>query len=152
MFGSRLSGGNGPIRFKAAEVVDSERIDELESMANALDPPCIALFCVDGPVIEGISPELSGCGEIVGRHSRHMGRCSLVVESKEFGVCPHVGGVVRGKNRNVADDLQPVRMCVFPERPPLRKEQELRELYALDTICVFLCKPYEGLGLSEPEC
>src|SRR5205823_5338075 len=55
-----------PVGDEAAEVVQSRQVEELERPAEPVGPPAVPGRAMDGPVVEGIPPELTGRAECVG--------------------------------------------------------------------------------------
>ncbi|NJR12863.1 hypothetical protein HC776_03160, partial [bacterium] len=60
--GCLFSGGNLPIRFKTAKMINADVIDHLERGPHALDPPAIAAGLHHVPAIQRIAPSAAPSG------------------------------------------------------------------------------------------
>ena len=65
-------------------------------------------FFVNRPVIERISPKLSGLAEIIRRNACHNGRIAVFVQLKELRIGPHISAVYGSKNRDIAEQQNAV--------------------------------------------
>lgn len=120
-------GGNLPIRFESAEVVDANDVAERKQRAHALYPPVVALLLVHRPGVERVAPELPVAAEVIGRDAGDGARAARGVEVEEFLVRPDVGAVRRHEDRHVADDVDAARIGVGLQRLPLAEEAPLAE-------------------------
>src|SRR6266568_897129 len=114
-----------PCGLKAPEMIDTDDVKELEHRTKTLDPPRVLPAPHLFPVIQGISPKLTGGAEIIRRHSRNSGRLTLRIEKKQFTTTPHISGIVADKNRYIANNGNSFcgRICSqftpLPEKLPL---------------------------------
>ena len=125
VFGGRLAVGNGPVALEAAEMVDADDIVELLRAADAADPPAEAVLRHGLVVVERVAPELPVLAEAVRRDAGDLGGHVVLVELEHFGFCPHVGGVHRHIDGQVADDADAERVDVRLECLPLAEEEKL---------------------------
>ena len=77
------------------------------------------------PVVERIAPQLPGLAEVVGRHTGLHGEAAVVAQLEQLAVGPHVGGVVRHVDGQVADQLHLARRACLAQCVQLREEQIL---------------------------
>ena len=101
--GGLFFGGDGPVGFEAAEVVEADDVVEGVGAADAVDPPVEAALVQDIPAIERIAPALAGRAEVVGRHAGDADGREVFVELEEIGMGPDVGAVEGDEDGDVAD-------------------------------------------------
>src|SRR5579871_4151532 len=118
-------GGNFPITFKTAKVIEPDNVTHLQRPFHALDPPVISLGFACFPTIERITPPLSSNTESIRRHARNHGGLQVPVEHKEVWIAPYIGAVIVHKNSDIAHDPDIALAAVLPQRPPLLKECKL---------------------------
>ena len=123
--GGRFAGGNLPVRFKAAEMIESHHIEKRERGTEALDPPLVSVGGQQVPAINRIPPKLSGGAEIIRRHAGDHGRAALIVEIEQIGMSPDVRAVVRNIDRDVAHETDAALLAIGLEMFPLLEEFEL---------------------------
>ena len=127
-------GGDGPIADESAEMIDSYVINQIELALHTADPPFIPGFLMIIPVIEGIAPQLSRSGEIIGRDSGNLQRIALRVKPEQLLVCPDIAVIDRHEDRDIADDRDVSQRRIQTQRHPLFLEQELGELIKPDLL------------------
>ncbi len=147
--GGLFVGGDGPEGFEAAEVIKANHVVERERAADARDPPVKAALFEQAPLVERIAPALAGGGEVVGRNSRDACGSALLVELKDFGVSPDVGGVVADEDGDVAEDFDLALDAVGAEGVPLLGEEELDDLLDGDVAAGVVQERGHGIGLAE---
>ena len=72
--------------------------------ANAALPPGEAVGLHGVPVVDGVAPVLAGGRELVGRRAGDAHRIAGGVDLKELRCRPHLDGVTRDIDGQVADD------------------------------------------------
>ena len=65
------------------------------------------------PVVNRITPELPCRAEIIGRHAGHEARPVLLIQEKELRVGPHVTGIGRDEEGQVADQAYALAVRVL---------------------------------------
>ena len=119
-----------PIACKAPEMINPHHIDQLENMADALDPPGKTFGCMGTPAIERVAPALACRAEEVGWHAGDDGGTAVGIELEKFRARPDFGALVGDEDRRIADDLDAacVGICAqffpLPEKTPLGKLPE----------------------------
>ena len=106
-------------------MVNADHIVELLRAADAADPPAIAVACHRFVVVERVAPELPVGAEAVGRDAGDLNGDVAFVQLEHLGLCPHVGGVHRHIDGQVADDADAEGVDIVLERGPLAEEQKL---------------------------
>ncbi len=106
-------------------MVDTDDVVELLRAAHAADPPAEAVLRHGLVVVERVAPELSVRAEAVRRNAGDLGGDVPFVELEHLGLCPHVGGVHRHVDGQVADDADAEGMDIVPERRPLAEKEKL---------------------------
>ena len=125
--GGLLTGRNCPICLESTEMVNTDIIDLIQLVAYTLDPPAITIIFHGIPVIERVSPELSGSTEIIWRNSGNFQRISFGIQFKQFFVCPYICTVRCGKDRNITDDGDSFLVCIIFQLIPLAEKCKLNE-------------------------
>ena len=97
-----------PIGDKPPEVVDSEKIEESEVVADPLNPPRVPGLTQDVPAIDRISPVLAGRTEVVGRNPGNTGGSLFFIELEKVRVRPDIGAVMTDIDRNIPDEFEPL--------------------------------------------
>src|SRR5215813_1745649 len=136
---------DGPIFFKAAEMIKPEDVHRGERMAESLYPPPIAALLRHVPAVNRITPQLARLAEIIRRDARDQRRKAFIIEVEEMAVGPDVGAVMRDEDRSVADDLDPMFVGVAGEAEPLLEKEELVELLRADFYRMILAEKVHGL-------
>ena len=126
------AGRDFPECLKSPEMVDTHGIDRLEQPSQAAHPPGVIGFGVPLPVIVRVAPQLSRLAEIVRRHSGAGLRPPVRIQGEQVGAGPHIGAVMRDKNRQVADDPDSLLVGATPQLLPLAEEQILTEPVKFD--------------------
>src|SRR5262245_35378516 len=135
---------DGPIFFKAAEMIQPEDVNRRERLAESLYPPTIAAFFHHVPAVNRIPPQLARLAEIIRRDARDQRRRAFIIEVEEMAVGPDVGAVVRDEDRGVADDPDPMFVGVAGEVEPLFEKEELVELLRADFDRMVLAEKMHG--------
>ena len=86
------------------------------------------------PVIQRIAPKLSCSREIIRRNSGNNGRIAILFKLEQLTVCPYICTVKCNKDRDIADDLNAIYMCIIANCVPLTEEDELNVLVVFDGI------------------
>ena len=116
-------------------MVDAHDVAEREVGAQALQPPRVALGGVLFPGVERISPELAIGREVVGRHAGDRERrAGFLVDLKQIGPRPYVGGITRHEDRRVADQLDPALAGRRAHARPLAEEKILEKRVRLGAL------------------
>src|SRR5215213_9354686 len=128
----------------AAKVVHARDVDDCERCAHALDPPFKAVGTHAFPVVERITPELSGAAEVIRWHTGDDDGLAVFVEFELLGVGPNVCRVLRDEDRQIADDPHPALVRVSLQSKPLPEEEKLVEhvrfdLFAQLVACMVEC-------------
>src|SRR5215510_12468448 len=100
---SRCAGGYVPGRSKGTEMIQANHIDVGQQRAQPGDAPTIAGPAKNIPVICGVAPKLSLRAEVVRRNTGNEARPTLLVQQKEFRMCPNVARVGRDEEGQIAD-------------------------------------------------
>ena len=106
-------------------MVNADHIVELLRAADATDPPAVAVARHRFVVVERVAPELPVGAEAVGRDAGDLNGDVVFVQLEHLGLCPHVGGVHRHIDGQVADDADAEGVDIVLERGPLAEEQKL---------------------------
>ena len=93
-----------PVGREAPEVVDPDDVCEPEVLAEALDPPAVAVLREDVPAVERVPPELARRAEVVGRHPGDGLGPPVRVHREEAAVRPDVGAAGSDVDRDVPHD------------------------------------------------
>ena len=125
--GGIVTVGNGPIAFKAAEVVDPYHVVQLADALDPADPPAEAVLLHPVVIVQGIAPELAVLGKGVGRTAGYLGGQVVFIKLEKLGFTPHVRAVKRHVDRHVADKFYAFFVGIIPQRVPLTEEQELQK-------------------------
>ena len=123
--GSRVPGRDLPVSGKAPEMVYAQDIHQFQGGLHAFQPPGIPAGPVDFPLVQRIAPQLAGRGEIIRRHARHDGWLAVFIQVEQVGMRPHIRRIIGHEDRDIADDLHALFMCIGVQRIPLAEEQEL---------------------------
>ena len=116
---------------------------------DTLEPPLIAGAVHFLPVVQRISPQLSGGGEQVRRNSGDAPGIQPFVQFEQLRVRPHVGAVRGNVYRDIAYDLYPVLVAVAVESVPLPPEDVLHEFVELYLVLQFVRVLLDSFGLSQ---
>ena len=149
--GGLFVGGDGPVRFEAAEVVKADFVVEGQRAANASDPPVEAVLLEQRPLVERIAPALAGCGEVIRRNARDADGLKAVVKLEDLRMRPDIGAVVADKDGNIAEDANPALGAVSSQSRPLFVEEELNDLLDGELASAFVHETGEGVGLAAGE-
>ena len=84
-------------------------------MPQALRPPAEIAFLQRIPSVYGVTPQLTGFAEIVGRNTGNHVRPFIFVQFKQFRVHPDIRTVVRQVNRYIADNLNVLLTAVVSQ-------------------------------------
>ena len=93
LFGGDTSGRNSIKALKSPEMVNSQDIKQLCRIAYALYPPLIAVLFHRIPVIKRIAPQLTRCGEIIGRAACNIGRTEILIKHEKRRLSPDIRAV-----------------------------------------------------------
>ena len=126
--GGLFLGGNRPVGFEPAEVIEPNHVMERERTTHASDPPVEAAVAQRVPAVQRISPALTGGREVVGRHAGDADHAAVLVQLEDLRVSPDIGAVVADKDGDVAEDTDVAHVCVLAKRAPLLVEQVLNRL------------------------
>src|SRR5580700_6436846 len=99
-------------------MVDADDVAGVNRPSHAADPPVIASSAKRVPVVERISPALSGFAERVRWNAGDDFRREIFLQSKQAGVGPHVGAVVAHEDRDIAYDTNAAVRAVLTQRTP----------------------------------
>ena len=150
VFRGRLAIGHGPVALEAAEVVDADDVVELRRSANASDPPLKAVLLHGLVVVEWVAPELTVGAEVVRRHAGDLNGHVSLVELEFLRLAPHVGGVHRHIDGDVADDADAETVDVALERTPLPEEEKLNVGEQLHVPAQLRAVALERVGPVQP--
>ena len=106
-------------------MVNADHIVELLRAADAADPPAVAVARHRFVVVQRIAPELTVGAEAVGRDAGDLNGDVVFVQLEHLGLCPHVGGVHRHIDGQVADDANAEGVDIVLERDPLAEKEKL---------------------------
>ena len=101
-----------------------------------------------GPIIQGISPKLAGCAEIVRRNAGHHAGLTIRTQKKQSRIRPDIGAVVRDKNGNIANQLDVALPAISSQTLPLVFEQKLNDFRAPNFFCEFFASGGESIRLT----
>ena len=137
-----------------AEVVDADRIEELEVVMHARLPPGEAIGGVPIPRVERITPKLAIRGEVVGRYAGDGDWPTGFVELEEFGSRLGIAAVGGDVDGFVAEKADAFAVRIFAEGMPLLGEKELEHLGFGDEArgCIVdrpLVRRGEAVGLAQ---
>lgn len=134
-----------PVGREAAEMVEADDVEQRHIALHAPDPPGVAGLFVRRPVIDRIAPELAGRGIVVGRHAGNELGAEVGLQLEQLGMRPDVGRVGGNIDRDVADDLDALLLCVRTQRVPLSEEDILEENAEVDLAAQLLGHSCERL-------
>ncbi len=146
--GGLVSGGDGPVRLEAAEVVEADDVVEEMRAADAVDPPGEAGLLEDVPFVEGIAPALAGGREIVRRDTGDADGGEVGIQFEELGVGPDVGRVVVDEDGDVPDEANVAGCAVVAKGLPLLVKRKLQGLGGGQFFAVFEAQAVEGGGVA----
>lgn len=109
-------------------MIQADDIVHVEGGADAALPPGETVGFHGVPVVDGISPVLAGGRELVGRRAGDTYGIAGGVDLKELGRGPHLDGVARDIDGQVADDEDVALVGIGLEATPLTIEEVLRHL------------------------
>lgn len=109
-------------------MIQADDIVHVEGGADAALPPGETVRLHGVPVVDGISPVLAGGRELVGRRASDTHRITGGVDLKELGRGPHLDGVARDIDGQVANDEDVALVGIGLEAAPLTIEEVLRHL------------------------
>ena len=109
-------------------MVQTDDVVHVEGGSDAVFPPGEAVCFHSIPVIDGVAPVLAGGRELIRRRSRDADGIAGGVDLKELGRGPHLDGVARDVDGQVADDQDVVLVGIGLEAAPLAIEEILRHL------------------------
>ena len=109
-------------------MIQADDIVHVEGGADAALPPGETVGFHGVPVVDGISPVLAGGRELVGRRAGDTYGITGGVDLKELGCGPHLDGVARDIDGQVADDEDVALVGIGLEAAPLTIEEVLRHL------------------------
>ena len=136
--GGFLSVRHCPVFVKAPEMVDPKEVCQRQLVTDPVEPPFVAGFGVLFPVVERISPQLSGGREIIRRHTCNDGGISLGIQTEQFLMDPDIHTVPGHEDRDVSDDGDPFLICISLQFHPFVVEEELDEFIITDLFGQFL--------------
>ena len=119
---------NFPVFFKTAEMIQADEIHLLQHDFNPFNPPAVSVLRHDIPPVQGMPPALSRFAEIVRRYSGNVSWLTFFIQIEEMRIRPHIGAVVRYKNRKVPDDFDAPFVTVLFKRRPLPENLKLNKL------------------------
>ena len=120
--------GNGEVFIHAAEMVDSDSIVQPEALIQAGDPPLVSGLLVVIPLIQGVAPDLTVCGEGIGRTAGDGSGLVVLIQLEQVRMGPHIGRIQRNINGNITDDLDALVIGIILQLQPLLEELELQIL------------------------
>ena len=103
-------------------MVNADTVVDSVGRFYSADPPVKPGAPVVIPVVKWIAPELSGCGEGVGRAASYLDWIAAAVEQEEFVVSPGVSTVKRDIDGNIANNGNTFLPCIFLEFVPLAEK------------------------------
>lgn len=109
-------------------MVQTDDVVHVEGGSDAAFPPGKAVRLHGVPVVDGVAPILAGGRELIGRCSRDADGIAGGVDLKELGRGPHLDGVARDVDGQVADDQDVALVGIGLEAAPLAIEEVLRHL------------------------
>ena len=133
---------NGKIGIKSTEMIDPEHIIDFTQITNPGGPPPVTILFHIIPVKQWISPQLSISRKSIWRTSRHLSWPFVLIQLKQFRVCPHVHTVQRHIDRKISYNLKSCLIGIFSQSLPLFKEQILQafpefNLFFISGRCMF---------------
>ena len=134
-----------PVGREAAEMVETDDVEQRHIALHAPDPPGVAGLFVRRPVIDRIAPELAGRGIVVGRHAGDELGAEVGLQLEQLGMRPDIGRVGGNIDRDVADDLDALLLCVRTQGVPLSEEDILEENAEVDLAAQLLGHSCERL-------
>ena len=119
---------NRPVRLKASEMVNANNVNKVIKLFEAKFPPFVIVFFHCRPIVQRISPKLTGRAEIIGRNSRNFFGSAFLVKLEKFLISPSVRAVRRNENRHIAHNLNSALTGVSVQFMPLAMENILLKL------------------------
>src|SRR6185369_8543596 len=127
-----------PTRGETTKVVHTRDINHRQCRAHALDPPLETVGLHALPVVERVAPELASGAEVIRWNTRDDEWFSVLIQLELFRVGPNVSGVMGHKDRQIADNLDPVVVTVTLQSRPLPEEEKLVKHVCFDFFSEFL--------------
>lgn len=115
-------------------MIQADDIVHVEGGADTALPPGETVGFHGVPVVDGIAPVLAGGRELVGRRASDAHGITGGVDLKELGRRPHLDGVTRDIDGQVADDENVALVGIGLEAAPLAIEEVLRHLVVEHTL------------------
>ena len=109
-------------------MIQADDVVHVECGADTALPPGKTVGLHGVPVVDGIAPVLAGGRELVGRRAGDTHRIAGGVDLKELGRGPHLDGVARDIDGQVADDEDVALVSIGLQTAPLTIEEVLRHL------------------------
>jgi len=143
---------NFPKCYKTPEVVNAHHIKKAEVMGKPLYPPAVPGLLKYVPAVNRISPELTGCAEIVRRHTGDAERPFVLIQFEEVCMCPDIGAVIADIDGYIANEFYALVITIIFQRMQLFEKQILKKflpfngflkvyIYSFDTFSIPVSKP-----------
>ena len=149
VFGSGVAKGYGPVCFEAPEVIQPDHIIQLSGGSHTVLPPDKIPLFHHIPTVQGIAPKLTVFAESIGRTACHRGGRQGSIQLEQFGVGPHIDGVVGHINRHITDDLHAGLSRIASQSGPLDVEQILHEAVEPDLLLQLVTDLPQRIGIPE---
>ena len=120
-------GRDGPVAFQPPEMVNPHHIIHGGGSGQPPNPPAVAGFFVDGPVVQGIAPQLPVGGEGVRGTAGNRSGTKAAVQLEQMGIGPNIRRVQRHIDGNVPDNANALFVGIAPQCLPLAEELVLEE-------------------------
>ena len=128
-------------------MIQSDDIHVCEQSVDSIYPPTIPRSAKSIPVVNGITPKLPLGAEAIWRHAGDESGTTLFIKQEQLGVCPHLAGVRRDEEWQVADQADVSSMGVLFEALCLSKQDKLGE-----TKLIKERKNFSSRGLQNSRC
>ncbi len=92
-----------PCSRECPEVIQTNHVNVGQQGAQTVDEPGVAGPAMSVPVIYRVAPKLPLSTEVVGGNPRNNAGLAMFVQQKQLRVGPHIAGIRRNEERQIAD-------------------------------------------------
>ena len=132
-------------------MVNTHHIKKTGGCAHPFAPPKISVLRHAFIRVDGVAPELACCGKVIRRYARDQHGAPLLIKPEQFRMLPHVGGIVRDIDRNIAYHGNAALRRRISKRIPLPEKQILYKDMVLYLVRKAHAICFYRFGLTHPD-